>query len=229
MLHQRRVLAIVAGRGGSKGLPGKNVASCGGRPLVEWSVAAARASRHVDRVIVTTDDDAIRAAAVAAGAEAPFVRPPELASDSAKMDAVVLHALDAVGGGFEIGVLLQATSPLRTGADIDGALALMDRLGRSSVVAVTEPGKSPYWMYTLADGDRLVPLFPDLPTGLQRQALPKAYVPNGAVYGFDVAWFREQRMFVGPETAAYVMAPERSVDVDGPLDLLVADALLSRR
>lgn len=228
MLGAKKVLAVVTGRGGSKGLPGKNVAPCGGRPLVAWSVAAARAASRVDRVIVSTDDAAIRKAAVDAGAEAPFVRPAELATDDATMVEVILHALDEVSGEHGIGVLLQATSPLRIGADIDAALETMERLGAPSCVSVTAPSKSPYWCFRLRDDQRLEPLFPELSSSARRQALPETYALNGAIYVFDVPWFRERRTFVGPETAAYVMPAERSVDVDTELDLVVADALLRR-
>jgi CMP-N,N'-diacetyllegionaminic acid synthase len=229
MIGHRKVIAIVAGRGGSKGLPGKNVATCGGRPLVAWSVEAAKRSRYVDRTIVTSDDPAILEAARAAGAEVPFTRPAELSTDEAKMADVVMHALDAVPG-HDVGVLLQATSPLRVAEDVDAALELLDRTGAKSVTSVTESAKSPWWMFTLGDGGRLDPLFPEREaTQRRRQELPKAYALNGAVYAFDVEWFRVARRFVDEGTVAYVMPPERSVDVDTAFDLELADFLRSRR
>jgi len=229
MIGERRVVALVVGRGGSKGLPGKNVALCGGRPLVAWSVAAAKACRYADRVIVSSDDADIIAVARSAGAEAPFVRPPELANDDATMDAVVAHALDAIGGGFDVGVLLQATSPLRTAADIDDALELFERESVPSVVSVTEAAKSPYWMFELFAKGEMRPLFPELSGAPRRQSLPAAYALNGAIYVFDVDAFMRTRRFVTEETRAFVMPAERSVDVDTAIDLAVADLLLKAK
>lgn len=229
MMGQRKVLAIVAGRGGSKGLPGKNVATCGGRPLVAWSVEAAKRSRYVDRTIVSSDDPAILEAATAAGAEAPFTRPAELSTDEAKMTDVVMHALEAVPG-YDVGVLLQATSPLRIAEDVDAALERLEQAGAKSVTSVTEAAKSPWWMFTIGDRGRLEPLFPEREaTQRRRQELPKAYALNGALYAFDIEWFRTARRFVDEGTVAYVMPPERSVDVDTAFDLEIASFLCSRR
>jgi N-acylneuraminate cytidylyltransferase len=227
MLGSRRVIAIIAARGGSKGLPGKNIALCGGKPLIAWTALAAKGSRLVDRTIVSSDDEAILVAARTAGVEAPFVRPPELATDEAPMADVVLHALSAAGEGYEVGVLLQATSPLRRSEDIDGALALMAESGAPSVVSVTDVEKPPYWMYSLGEDRHLRPLFPELAAAGRRQELPPAYVLNGAVYVFDVAWFRKGRRFSTEESVGFVMPRERSVDVDSARDLALADHLLS--
>lgn len=229
MLGSKRVLAIIPARGGSKGLPGKNTALCGGKPLIAWSIEAARGSRYVDRAIVTTDDEEILAAARALGGEAPFVRPKHLASDDALMDGVVLHAIDALGEGFDYGVLLQATSPLRQARDIDAALETMERLGAVSLASVTEPSKSPYWMHGIGPNGRLTSLFGEgHEAPRRRQDLPKAYALNGAVFAFAIDWFRERRKFVCEETAAYIMPEDRSIDVDTGLDLTIADLLLRR-
>jgi N-acylneuraminate cytidylyltransferase len=229
MLGSKKVLAIIAARGGSKGLPGKNLALCGGRPLIAWSALAACGSRFVDRTIASSDDEAILAAARSAGAETPLVRPAELATDDAPMAGVVAHAIAAAGGGYEVGVLLQATSPLRLTEDIDGALARMAETGARSVVGVTEVDKSPYWMHTLGPDGRLHPLFPERATAARRQDLPPVFVLNGAVYVFDVAWFLREKRFVDDATIGYPMPRERSVDVDTARDLALADELLRRR
>jgi N-acylneuraminate cytidylyltransferase len=229
VLGGRRVVAIVAARGGSKGLPGKNVALCGGKPLIAWSVLAAMGSRFVDRVLISSDDAAILAAAREAGAETPFVRPAELATDEATMDRVVAHALEAAGERFDVGVLLQATSPLRLAEDIDEALGTLDRTGAPSVVGVTEPDKSPYWMHTVGPDGRLKPLFPELARTGRRQELPTTYVVNGALYVFEVAWFERGRHFTTEESVGFVMPRARSVDVDTARDLKLADELLRER
>ncbi len=229
VLGSKKVLAIIVARGGSKGLPGKNLAPCGGRPMLEWTIEAARGSTLVDRTIISSDDPAILDAARRAGVEVPFVRPSELATDEAPMFGVVEHAVSTLDDGSAIGVLLQVTSPLRSADDIDAALRMMERTGAPSVVGVAEATKPPYWMFALGEGERVSPLFPEHFTAPRRQALPKAYSPNGAIYVFDLAWFRAGRLFITPETAAYVMPAERSVDVDTSMDLALADLLLRAR
>ena len=123
-MQSDKVLALITARGGSKGLPRKNVLLAGGKPLIAWTVEAAVSSECIDRVVLTSDDDEIMAAAMAAGCDVPFCRPAHLASDVATSLDVVLHAIDQLPG-YEYVVLLQPTSPLRTAADIDAAFELM--------------------------------------------------------------------------------------------------------
>lgn len=231
MLDGQKVLAILPARGGSKGLPGKNTRDCAGQPLLAWSVLAARESECVDRLVVSSDDPEILAAACALGAPA-LARPPELATDGALLDGVVLQVEDALakeGERFSIGVLLQPTSPLRLAEDIDGALRTMVDRGFKSLASVTDPAKSPYWMHAIGPDGRLVSLFDGAEAARRRQELPKAYVLNGAIFAFDLDWFRAHRKFVCAETGAFWMPPERSIDIDTALDLEIASLLLSRR
>lgn len=219
------VLALIPARGGSKGIPRKNIAPIAGRPLIAWTIAAALAAR-VDAVVVSTDDADIAEIARAAGASVPFLRPAALAQDDTPGLDPVLHALDMLPG-YEQVMLLQPTSPLRTAADIDAALAL-GRADALSVVSVTEAATHPYWTYTLDGEGRMVPLV-DADKGARRQDLPVVHALNGAIYLADAAWLRAGRRFVDGGTRAYVMPPERSVDIDTPFDWLVAEALLKAR
>ncbi len=232
----KTVLAVIAARGGSKGLPGKNLADLGGRPVVAWSVAAGKGSRHVDRLILSSDDRAIIAAARHAGCETPFKRPARLATDKASIYEVLLHALDAMDESYDYVVLLQATSPLRTARDIDACIELCRRSGAPAVVSVSLAAKPPQWMYELDAKGRLRPilkgrsaagLFKTRRSAGRRQELPPVYHPNGAVYVARVDWLRKRRVFVGPGTRAYVMPTERSVDIDTRADLLLARALVA--
>ena len=153
------------------------------------------------------------------------MRPADLASDTAKAEDVVLHALDAAGGKYDYVVLLQATSPLRATGDIDAGLERCVESGAPACIAVQKAQKSPYWMVTMDDAGRIERLLEtDGPTH-RRQDLPEVYEPNGAFYAARVDWFREHRAFVGPGTVAYVMPAERSIDVDTPLDLVIARAV----
>ena len=226
MIDGARVLALVTARGGSKGLPGKNLALVGGQSLVARAVHAARAARHVDRVIISSDDPEIVAAAVAAGAEAPFRRPAALARDDTPSLAVVRHALAAAGQGFEWLVLLQPTSPLRTAADIDGALALAVEKAAPFCVSVTEAAKSPFWSYTIGADGRLAPVI-DGPAPQRRQELPEAFALNGAVYVGRCERLLAGEGFLGAETVAFVMPRARSLDIDDALDLALAQAALA--
>jgi CMP-N-acetylneuraminic acid synthetase len=212
-----RLLAVIPARGGSKGLPGKNVAPLGGKPLIAWTVEAARGARSVARTIVSTDDDAIAAAARAAGAEVPFRRPAVLSGDTATTLDVVLHALDACPGFTHVAVL-QPTSPLRRAAHVDGAVAAMQAAGADSVVSLCPVSEPPWWMYTLGEAGRMQPLLPAA-TATRRQDLPPVYILNGAIYVTEVARLRACRAFVDAATIGYPMEERDSVDIDTAADL----------
>lgn len=216
-MQSDKVLALITARGGSKGLPRKNVLLAGGKPLVAWTVDAAVSSGRVDRVVLTSDDHEIMAAAMAAGCDVPFCRPAHLASDVATSIDVVLHALDQLPG-YEYVVLLQPTSPLRTAADIDAAFELMLERGASSCVSVCEADQSPYWMYSVAAGNKLQRLLPNVDGVTRRQDLPPIYVLNGAIYIAQIDWLRANKSFVGMDTVAYLMPKERSLDIDTAQD-----------
>jgi N-acylneuraminate cytidylyltransferase len=206
VIKNQRVLAIVPARGGSREIPFKNIASCAGKPLIAWTLEAARESKYIDQIIVSTDSLAISQVAMKHGCSAAVSRPPELATDDAPMDGVVLHALDAFPG-YDIAVLLQPTSPLRTATDIDGALELLT----DSVVSVHESYVVPF---TGEDPPR------------RQDRKPTLYL-NGAIYAFRVDWFRKTRKFVAPESVPYVIPATRAVDVDYPIDMALAATVIS--
>lgn len=224
---QMQVLALIPARGGSKGLPGKNLRLLHGKPLLGWSIEAAKASRYVTRVVVSSEDEAILAAARASGAETPFVRPASLAKDDTPGIDVVLHALDVLPP-FDWVVLLQPTSPLRTAMDIDAAFAQCLEAGAPACVSVCEADASPWWMYRLGQDGRMLPFLPAEQRPTRRQELPMLYALNGAIYLAKVDWLRRQRSFLSDETIAYVMPPERSVDIDTALDFRLAECLLAQ-
>lgn len=221
-----RVLGLVPARGGSKGVPRKNVRPLGGRPLIAWSIAAGLAAARVDHVVASTDDDEIAAVAAACGAQV-VRRPPELADDGAPMLPVVRHALAtlaAAGLEFDALTLLQPTCPFRTAADID---ASVDRLAQGDVDGVIGVYRvyddHPARMYRVAN-DRLTPLDPAY-DGVNRQDLPAVYKRNGAVYTLSLAaTARENTLFVR-NCAPFEMPRERSVNIDEPLDFIVAAAV----
>ena len=231
MSSGRGVLGLIPARGGSKGLPDKNLRSVAGTPLIVWTIDAARAAHSVDDVVVTTDSEAIAAVSREAGAEVPFVRPAELAADDTPMLDTVLHALDALeaqGRSYEAVALLQPTSPLRRAQHVDEAAALKRGSSSEAVVSVVETEHSPLWSNTLPTDHRMGSfLRPDL-AGVRRQDLPTYYRLNGAIYLVETQTLRAERSFVGSFAVAYVMPREASVDVDDALDLAFAEFLLSR-
>lgn len=207
------VLALITARGGSKGLPRKNVLLAAGEPLVVWTVKAANSAKCVDRVVLSSEDDEIMAVAKAAGCEVPFRRPANLSSDNATSIDVVLHALEQLPG-YEYVVLLQPTSPLRTAADIDSAFALMLETAAPSCVSICEADQTPYWMYSVDSDSKLQRLLAEMPEIKRRQDLPPTYIINGAIYIARIDWLIANKKFIGFETVGYVMPKERSLDID---------------
>src|SRR2546422_723847 len=181
-------LGVIAARGGSKGFPGKNLRLLAGRPLIEHTILAARNSRLLDDFLVTTDAPAIAEAAKGAGAKVPFLRPPELATDEISIWPAVRHAAEqwerASGRQAEAVVLLQPTSPLRRGDDIDGCLARFRDLEADICVSVTTPHDSPYFnLVEPVPGSAFVrACSPIMLEHSRRQAPPPVYALNGAVY-----------------------------------------------
>lgn len=210
-MSRSRVLGLIPARGGSKRLPGKNLADLNGRSLLQRAIDAGLEAKGVDRLIVSTDDPAIAEAARAGGAEVPFLRPAELATDEASSLDVVRHAMDWADqdepNAFSHLVLLQPTSPLRTAADIDQALALCRDQDRSTAVSVT-PAPKPELLMIGQDG-------------VLRAASEygQPLILNGAVYVLKRDHLNTGGGFIAPDTACHVMDQHRSVDVDTSDDL----------
>jgi len=218
------LLALIPARGGSKGIPGKNIRLLAGKPLIAHTIAAAMKVSAIDRLVVSTDHPKIATIAQTWGAEVPFLRPPELAADDTPGIAPVLHALEQFPEVSQV-LLLQPTSPLRTTGDIEGILAFQLERQCASVVSVCATAKHPQWSYRLSATGDLNPFLPPAPADC-RQQLEPAYDLNGALYLCDRAWLQNHGSFVGPGTLGYPMPPERSVDIDTPLDWLWAETLL---
>jgi CMP-N,N'-diacetyllegionaminic acid synthase len=226
MRYAKGVLAVITARGGSKGLPRKNLLPLGGRPLIAWTVRAALEARCVDRVLVSTDSDEIAQAAREAGAEVPFMRPLELASDTATSVDVMAHALDAEPE-YDRAVLLQPTSPFRTAQHLDLAFALwQDRLGSGGCVSVYEASESPWLMYLSGEFGRLERILPFSPLGLRRQELPKALILNGAFYFISVERFWSEKRLVFEDSVGFEMPGECSHDIDTMNDFQAAERQL---
>lgn len=225
MINGKRVLAVIPARGGSKGVPRKNIRILAGKPLIAWTIEEAKKSRYIDRLIVSTEDPEIIEVARAWGCEEPFVRPVELAQDDTPGYEVILHALSCLPG-FDYVVLLQPTSPFRTVEDIDGCIEYCVQMNGHSCVSVTEPASHPYWMFTLTEHHRLKTFLSMDKMVMRRQELPKVYALNGAVYVAKSDWFITHRSFLVEEPLAYIMPPERSQDIDTEWDFMLAEMMM---
>jgi CMP-N-acetylneuraminic acid synthetase len=230
-----RVLALIPARGGSKGVPRKNLREVGGKPLLAHTIECALARRgRFHRVIVSTDDPEIARVARAAGAEVPFTRPPELAADTAPMAPVAQHALrwveQADGLRLDWLCLLQPTAPLRAPEDLDAALDLAAAGGSDAVISVVRVfAVHPILMKRIEAG-RLLPYCVEETEGTRRQDYqPPAYMRNGAVYLVRRDVLLERGSLWGDVIRPYVMPESRSLSVDGELDLRLADLLLRER
>lgn len=223
------VVGLVTARGGSKGVPRKNVLPVGGKPLIAWTVEAALASSHIDRVIVSTDDPEILQVAGQYGAETPFLRPPELAHDKAGHTGVVVHAIRWLrehGDHPTYIMTLQPTSPFRTAADIDAAIELAYKRDAKSVMSVKPATEHPMWAKQINSAGEVQPFIRDELNSAQRQSLPDCYTINGAIYLNRCEDLEREQVMVPTGTLAYVMSPETSVDIDTPWDFHIADLLM---
>jgi len=222
------VLAIIPARGGSKGIPRKNIKPLAGKPLIAWTIDAAKQANVADRIVVTTEDEEIAAVARELGAEVPFMRPAELATDETPGIGPILHAIEQLPRHEWI-LLLQPTSPLRTHRDIEAIWQLCQSSAASSAVSISEVSKHPYWMFEKDDQGKLQPFIPGRPDIVRRQDLPAAYALNGALYLAKTEWLLQQGGFIGPETIGYVMPPERSADLDTEQDWRWVEFLIGQK
>lgn len=226
------ILALIPARGGSKVIPQKNIRSLAGRPLLWYTIAAARQSQYPLRLVTSTEDPEIAAVAAALGAEAPFLRPAELARDETPMVAVLQHALLYLAEHDrytpDLVLLLQPTSPLREARHVDEAIELMLNRRVDSVVSVCEAEHSPNWMVTVDIEGRVHPFLGEGDQYMRRQDLPRVYRLNGAIYLTRPELILRDGTILGTTTHAYIMAAEASVDIDTELDWLLAEALIRR-
>ncbi len=226
MIQGKTVLAIIPARGGSKGIPRKNVKLLAGKPLIAWTIEEAKKSKYIDKLILSSEDAEIIKVAQKWGCEAPFVRPPELARDDTPGIEPVLHALNALKEKYDYVVLLQPTSPLRQVDDIDGCIEACFDANALSCVSATEVTQHPYLMYTIDHEGALRELIHRRETIHRRQDLPTVYVLNGAIYLAASEWLQQNRSFLKPDTKAYVMSRERSLDIDDLIDFKIAEFIL---
>ncbi len=230
MYENKKILAIVPARGGSKRLPKKNLMKLNGKPLIAYSIEAAKDSKYIDDVILSSESEEIIDVARKWGAEVPFVRPQELAEDTTRSIDVVTHALETLSESYDAVILLQPTSPLRTTADIDNAIEDFYKKDAVSVIGVCEVEHSPLWSNTLDESMSMENFLDDKYNNSRSQDLPMYYRINGAFYmSRTKSVLANETFFVKKDIYAYLMSQEDSVDIDTKLDFIVANAILKER
>ena len=233
MLKDKKILCLITARGGSKGLPGKNVRDLCGKPLIAWTINAALAAILLDDVIVSTDSEEIAAVARSYGAEVPFLRPPELASDTATSVDAIIHALDflaAQGRAYDVLVLLEPTSPLRDVLDINTAVARLLASDASAIVSVCRAETThPSFMYRIDTSGRMQSFMDHQPNNMRRQDIEPLFFLEGTIYASRIDVLRERRSFYHSDTLAYEVPKWKAIEIDDIEDFMMAEAIVRHR
>lgn len=233
MINGKRVLGLILARGGSKGLPGKNLRPLRGKPLLGWTVDAAKQSSLLDALILSTDAEDIAAAGRAMGAETPFMRPAHLASDTATSIDAIAHAVQSLveaGRRFDYLVLMEPTSPLRETADIDAAITKLDTTGAEAVVSVARAESvHPAFMYFKTDNDYLQPVIPATDRAPRRQDVAPVFFLEGTVYAAQIESLLRRKSFYHDATLGLEVPKWKSPEIDDEVDLLYVEAIMKHR
>ncbi|GFE58479.1 cytidylyltransferase domain-containing protein [Geobacter sp. AOG1] len=234
MINRKRVLAVIPARGGSKGLPGKNIKELCGKPLIAWSIEAGRESRYIDRLVVSTDSDEIANIARSYGAEVPFKRPEYLATDTATTFAVLQHALEYYQYSrqevFDYLVLLEPTSPLREISDIEKALEKIENNpSADSIVSIARVESChPAFMIRMDKQNELISGFHYELKYLRRQDIEELFFLEGSIYVSKVPELLEQGTFYHQRTSGYVVPKWKSLEIDDMDDFIMVEALMKK-
>ena len=226
------MIAIIPARGGSKGLPNKNIRILSGKPLIAYAIEAAEKSQYIERVFLSTDSKKIAAVAKKYGAEVPFMRPKWLAKDNSLLIDVLVYTIERLqrklNKRIEDFMVLQPTSPLRTSTDINNAVKLFYDKDADSVVSMSETAHPSYWIKGVNTQGKIISYF-DVKTELHnRQNFRKEFVPNGAIFIFKYHILKKKRKYYFGKTYSYIMSRERSIDIDTFFDFKIAEYLLKR-
>ena len=227
------MLAIIPARGGSKGIVKKNIIDFAGKPLIQWTIEAAKKSRYIDKIILSTDNQEIATLCRGMGVDIPFLRPAELARDKSMAIDNYIYTIDRLNRDFSYKcqhfVVLLPTSPLRTASDIDSAIKLFHDENADSVISISKLHHPYEWILSLRDSGKIQPQKDiELKQMMNRQDSQKYYLPNGAIYVFKLQLLKNHYSYYSKNTFGYKMPVERSVDIDTQHDLDYARYLHSR-
>lgn len=230
LYNNKKFLAIIPARSGSKGLKDKNIKDLNGKPMIAYTIEAAMNSGIFDDIIVSTDSQAYADIAVNFGATVPFLRSEYLSTDEVTIKDVIINTINklkATGCAYDYFIILQPTSPLRKSEDIIAAAELLFEKDANSVVSVCEAEHSPLYMNTI-DESLSINGFISKNTSSRRQELLKYYRLNGAIYICNVDYYLDYEDLYGERSFAYIMDKNRSIDIDDKLDFDIAEYLLTK-
>ena len=228
MYKGKKILALITARGGSKGIPKKNIAPLGNKPLIVWTIEAAKKSKFIDRLILSSDDDEIINVAKICGCEVPFKRPSNLALDTTSSMDVIIHALEKCNyqNEYDYLLLLQPTSPFRKTDSIDNSIQLCVDNQYSLVISLAPSKKSPTFMFYQTDNNSIIPVLGSYEKNTRRQDQKQVYEHNGAIYFSEIKFLLETQNYNCPEAKMYIMSGYENIDIDSPEDLLFANFLV---
>lgn len=231
MLNGKKIIAIITARGGSKGIPKKNIQPVNKKPLIWYSIKAGLESKYIDLVLVSTDDNEIAQVSRDFGAVIPFLRPEELSLDSSSSEVAILHAINWMEvnekQSFDCFVLLQPTSPLRNSRHVDQAIEMFfTRDDINTLYSMVRVKQNPYKIKSLNNDGLIVNFVREIKEIKRRQDLPVLFYPNGAIYISNIPIFKQLGGFDESKLIPFIMSEEESVDIDAPLDLRIAEFLL---
>ncbi|AFL69174.1 CMP-N-acetylneuraminic acid synthetase [Sulfurospirillum barnesii SES-3] len=226
MYKNKKILALITARGGSKGIPNKNIKSLGGKPLIAWTIDEAKKSSYIDRLILSSDSEEIMQIAKSYGCSVPFVRPRELASDTSSSIDAILHAINTINEDFDYLMLLQPTSPFRRVDDIDKVIEQAIDKGIELMISVVKFKKHPSYLYKI-ENNVLVPYI-DTNKQLRRQDMPETYEHNGAIYFSTVTYMRENKTYNHLKAVPFEMFGMANLDIDTQEDWDYAEYLIQK-
>ena len=227
MIKNNKVLGLIPARGGSKGLPKKNILNFCGKPLIAWTIEEAKKSTFIDKLIVSTDDQKVAEISKKYGCEVPFKRPKKLSSDNATTNEVTLHSIDSIEADYDVILVLQPTSPLRTNYDIDNSLKILIENKCQSVISMYLSDKPYEWYHSVDKKGFLKKIFNSSITN--RQLSKKSYLPNGAIYTSFIDNYKINKTFYNENSMGYIMPKNRSIDIDDIFDFKIAELLLNEQ
>ncbi len=216
-MYKIKILGLIPARGGSKGIPKKNLYIFNNKPLIQWTIESAKESNLLDKIIVSTDDQSIANFSRSKGVEVPFLRDKNLATDDSLIIDTVLKVLEQQKN-FDYVLLLQPTSPLKTKDDIANIISLQKKYNASSLVSVCEASENPAHFYEINNQNYLCKSFEEV-KGSNRQNYKKNYILNGALYLSSVKNLKKYKSFFTNNTIPYIMPRERSIDIDDIIDI----------
>ena len=230
MYNNKKILAVIPARGGSKGIPSKNIIEVGGKPLIQYTIDCAKHSRYIDRAVISTDSEEIKKVSIECGGDVPFMRPKELALDTSKTIDCIVHAVNTLkemGETYDYVVIIQNTVPLRKAWHVDESIEKLIDSNERSLVSITEVEQHPILMRTINEDGTVKNLLP-MSSTMRRQDFPKFYKVDGAIAIQKIDEEFNLNTSINDGRLAYIMDSKYSTDIDSYIDIKVIEYYLEK-